>query len=45
VVHPADDADALFWLTGAYSLTELDWRSLVDVRFAQITTKFRIAPK
>jgi hypothetical protein len=24
---------------------ELDWRGLVDVRFAPIATKFRIAPK
>jgi len=26
-------------------MVELDWRGLVDVRFALMATKFRIAPK
>jgi len=26
-------------------MIELDWRGLVDVRFALMATKFRIAPK
>jgi hypothetical protein len=30
---------------GRALIIELDWRDFVDVRFASIATKFRIAPK